>query len=158
MVDLLRALTWHAVVGVGRTMVTECGGGAPASCARHWSLPAWLRKRLRARRDGGIMEEQLRWQMGGSTRACAGYGNGGGGEGLGYRCGRGRSRENANGAHGAVQAGAGEVKARVGLPLPCWVGRQRRVASHWFHAAREAYRWSATESLPLFDSVRDGNV
>ena len=44
MVDLLRALTWHAVVGVGRTMVTECGGGATmSSYAVRWLTERYQR-------------------------------------------------------------------------------------------------------------------
>ena len=31
---LLHGLSWHAVVGVGRTTVTECGGGATARAMR----------------------------------------------------------------------------------------------------------------------------
>ena len=59
------------------------GGDAPVRSARRNGLPITASERLWARRDGGITEVPLRWQLGDEVQACAGYGNGGGGTVLG---------------------------------------------------------------------------
>ena len=71
--NLLRALSWHAVVGVGRTTVTESGGGATARAVRGTAAyPVLLvstggcGEMMGVRRgcsgDGGAMRASWHWQ------------------------------------------------------------------------------------------------
>jgi len=56
--------------------MTGLGGNTPARSAWRNGLPITASERLWARRDGGITEVLLRWQLGDEARACTGYGDG----------------------------------------------------------------------------------
>jgi len=124
--------------------------------ARRWRLPSLNRGHWLAQGVAGKIVMLLRWQMGGSARACArlwrrrscgssatatGVVNDEGGAGK-LKMGRGMAR-----------AGAGGVKAAARHSVACairaFVMRGRRHG----HTACVLYRWSATDNVDQFVSV-----
>ena len=71
---------------------------------------------------------QLRWRLGGSALAGAGYGDGGVRRRSAAAAAREKGRGEAKMERGATRADAGVMKARPGASWPGWAEQRRRAA------------------------------
>ena len=150
MVGLLRAQSWHAVVGVSRTTVTECGGRVPA---RRCTVLGLTKLGQRAR------EEAVgRWGTSGGVagvekqrgRVGVGYGDGGGAGRARLSLRRGRRSRNWEKRRGVARAGAGGDEGAPRRVVAC---ADRALATRGRRRGHAARGFCRCRPLNVCDSV-----